>query len=253
MKINTLIALGLVALLAACTTAPVTGRNQLILLTDGEAAQLGAQAFSDISAQMRESRNRTLIQVVNRVGRDIVLASSLADLNWQFKVFEDDTPNAFALPGGYVGVNEGLFRVATTDAQLAAVLGHEVGHVIARHGAESVSRQALLQIGLEGISAGAGLSAGSSELMAAAATLGVTLPFGRTQESEADFIGLDLMARAGYDPRAAVQVWQNMEAEGSGSIEFLSTHPSPGRRSDEIAARLPDVMPIYEASRRRRR
>jgi len=252
MKIKMLAAFAALALVAGCTTAPVTGRNQLILVSDGEAAQLGAQAFGQISDQLTESTNRQLTSLVRRVGQDIVSASALNNQKWEFKLFEDDTPNAFALPGGYIGVHTGLFKVATTDAQLAAVLGHEVGHVIARHSAESISRSALLEMGLSTVVSSSGLSAGSAELLAAGATLGVVLPFGRDQESEADTIGLELMARAGYDPRAAVQVWQNMEREaGDGGLEFLSTHPSPGRRSQEIAAYLPNVMPIYEASQRR--
>ncbi|MCZ6764415.1 MAG: M48 family metallopeptidase [Alphaproteobacteria bacterium] len=257
MKIKLLAVFGaltlMAALVGACTTAPVTGRSQMILMSDGEAAQLGAQAFRQISADMRESKNPRYNQVVRRVGHDIVSASSLSNLNWQFKVFEDDNPNAFALPGGYIGVHTGMFKVATTDAQLAAVIGHEVGHVIARHGAESMSRQAMLQLGLGVVAGSANMSESGVQLMATAATLGVVLPFSRSQESESDRIGLDLMARAGYDPRAAVQVWQNMEREGGrGTLEFLSTHPSPGRRSEEIAALLPQVMPIYQASPRRR-
>ncbi len=251
MKIKTLASVALIALLAACQSAPVTGRNQLILLSDGEAAQMGADAFKQISADLPESRDRRLRALVERVGGDVASVSSLAGLDWQFKLFEDDTPNAFALPGGFIGVHTGLFKVATTDAQLAAVLGHEVGHVIARHSAESVSRQVMLGTGLQAVTQASGASDGTAQLLATAATLGIILPFGRNQESEADRIGLDLMARAGYDPRAAVQVWENMEAEGGGTLEFLSTHPNPGRRAREISAVLPEVMPIYERSGRR--
>jgi predicted Zn-dependent protease len=252
MKIKALLAISVIFTAAACQSAPVTGRSQLILLSDGEAAQMGAQAFQQISSEMKESDDRRQTRLVREVGAAVAAVSSLSHLDWEFKLFDDDTPNAFALPGGFIGVHTGLFKVATTDAQLAAVLGHEVGHVIARHSAESVSRQALVGTGLDVATQASGLGAGTSQLLAAAATLGVILPFGRTQESEADRIGIDLMAKAGYDPRAAVQVWENMAREsGGGTLEFLSTHPDPGRRAQEIAAALPEVMPIYERSNKR--
>jgi predicted Zn-dependent protease len=162
-------------------------------------------------------------------------------------VIENDEPNAFALPGGKVGVNTGLFQVAKNDDQLAAVMGHEVAHAIARHGAERMSQQVLMQVGLAGL--GVATDQTTAGLAAQAATLVVTLPYSRTQEAEADHIGLIYMAEAGYDPRQAVALWQNFEAFGGGNPpEFLSTHPAPGSRIENLKRLLPEVMPIYEAN-----
>jgi predicted Zn-dependent protease len=252
MRLRAKIATGLlmVAVLAGCQAAPVTGRQQLIVLPESQDAQLGLQAYEQILAESTISNDQALNRRVQEVGRRIAAASPQPDWDWQFTLIENDEPNAFALPGGKVGVNTGLFQVAQNDDQLAAVMGHEVAHAIARHGAERMSQQVLMQAGLAGL----GIATGPAyaELAAQAATLAVILPYSRTQEAEADHIGLIYMAEAGYDPREAIVLWQNFEAFGGARPpEFLSTHPAPGSRIDNLRRLLPEVMPIYEASRQR--
>lgn len=242
-------AVGLSIAVAACTNAPVTGRRQLILLPEAQAEQMGVEAYRQIKSEKGVSTDPRYTGPVNEIGRRIADVSGQSGLPWEFTVFQDDEPNAFALPGGKVGVNTGLFKVAKTDAQLAAVMAHEVGHAIAKHSAERVSRQALVQFGQQAL--GAQFPA-MTDLFAQAATLGLILPFTRDQEAEADQIGLMLMARAGYDPRAAVELWRNFEAAGgSRPPEFLSTHPAPGSRIRNLQAAMPKALAEYEHSRYR--
>jgi predicted Zn-dependent protease len=239
------------ALLGSCQEAPVTGRNQLILLPESQDAELGLNAYQEILAQSKISKDSELNQRVQEVGRRIAEASPHPEWDWQFTVIEDETPNAFALPGGKVGVHTGLFKVAENDAQLAAVMGHEVGHAIARHGAERMSQQMVVQGGLGAAGAVLGTQVGSSEqivqLAAQAATLGVILPFSREQEAEADHIGVLLMAEAGYDPRESIELWRNFEElGGERQPEFLSTHPSPGSRIERLETLMPEAVKVYE-------
>jgi len=237
----------LLVLLAGCSTAPVTGRQQLILVSEQEIAEQGRVAYQQILTEKGTSTNSQLNASVQRVGERIVAAADVPAWNWRFAVIDDPTPNAFALPGGYVGVNSGLFQVVEDENQLAAVIGHEIGHVAARHHAERMSREALVQTGVSTVAGGTGLA----DVMAAGATLGLILPFTRDQESEADAIGLRYMAQAGYDPRAALQVWRNFQRlGGSGGPQFLATHPAPAERLKRLEALMPEAMAIYESSRR---
>jgi metalloendopeptidase OMA1, mitochondrial len=244
------VALSLAAIVAACQQAPVTGRQQFILLPESQDAQMGLQAYQEIKQESEISRNSELNRRVQRVGRRIAEVSPHPEWDWEFTLFENDEPNAFALPGGKVGVNTGLFRVAKNDDQLAAVMGHEVAHAIARHGAERMSQGLLAQ----GLGAGAVLGGVNPQIVdvaAQAATLGVILPYSRTQESEADHIGLLYMAEAGYDPREAVELWRNFEAlGGERPPEFLSTHPSEGTRIERLQELMPEAMEVYRANRR---
>jgi predicted Zn-dependent protease len=251
MTLRARLTIGLVcAALAACQAAPITGRNQLIVMPESQDAQLGLDAYQQILAESEISSDPELNRRVQEVGRRIAAASPQPDWDWQFTVIEDDEPNAFALPGGKVGVNTGLFQVAQNDDQLAAVMGHEVAHAIARHGAERMSQQVLMQAGLAGL--GIATDATTAGLAAQAATLAVTLPYSRTQEAEADHIGLIYMAKAGYDPRQAVVLWQNFESfGGERPPEFLSTHPAPGSRIANLQSLLPQAMPVYEANRQK--
>jgi predicted Zn-dependent protease len=224
----------LAALAAACATAPLTQRSQLILVSPGYESRLGAQAFETVSKKGKRSRDPALTAVLERVGRRVASASGI-QAEWEFAVFEEDkTVNAFALPGGKVGVYTGLLPVAETEAGLAAVLAHEVAHVVARHGAERLSQGLLAQFGAAAIQIGMGgndpvVTRGVLQAYGLGATVGVLLPWGRTQEAEADYIGLILMAKAGYDPHAALSLWERMQKkEGrQRAPEFLSTHPGP--------------------------
>jgi predicted Zn-dependent protease len=242
--------LWLTVMLAACQQAPVTGRQQLILLPESQDAQMGLQAYQQIKEESRISRDPGLNDRVQRVGRRIAAVSPHPEWQWEFTVFENDEPNAFALPGGKVGVHTGLFKVAENDDQLAAVMGHEVAHAIARHGAERMS-QGLLAQGLGAVAVGGGVNPQIVEVAAQAATLGVILPYSRTQEAEADHIGLLYMAAAGYDPREAITLWQNFDKLGGGRPpEFLSTHPAPGSRIENLQKLMPEAMEVYQASGR---
>ena len=179
----------------------------------------------------------------------IARASDLPDIPYTVSVLDSPVVNAFALPGGKVGVNTGLFKVAKDDNQLATVMAHEVGHAIARHGSERMSQQMAVQAGLAGLGIAGGQAAQYAELAAAAATLGVILPFSRTQEAEADHIGVVMMAKAGYDPRASVTLWENFaKLGGPRQPEFLSTHPAPTSRIENLKALMPEAMAIYKKS-----
>jgi metalloendopeptidase OMA1, mitochondrial len=243
-------AVAALGLLAGCQAAPVTGRQQLIVLPESQDAQMGLEAYQQILSESSISNDADLNRRVQEVGRRIAAASPHPEWEWQFTLIENDEPNAFALPGGKVGVNTGLFQVAKNDDQLAAVVGHEVAHAIARHGAERMSQQVLMQVGLAGL--GVATGPGYASVAAQAATLGIILPYSRTQESEADHIGLIYMAEAGYDPREAIALWQNFESYGGQRPpEFLSTHPAPGSRIQNLQSLLPEAMPIYEANRQK--
>ncbi len=245
-------AFGLVLGIAACQAAPITGRNQLILMSAQQEASLGAEAYQQIRDEQVVSNDAELTRRMNEIGRRIAQASDQPGLPWEFTLFEDESANAFALPGGKVGVNTGLFDIAMNDAQLATVLAHEIGHVLARHSSERMSRQLLVQGGLAVFGAGVGgNSQAYVQLASQAATLGVVLPFTREQESEADRIGLIYMARAGYDPRQAIELWRNFEAAGGERPpEFLSTHPAPGTRIQLLQQFMPEALSIYEQNRR---
>ena len=175
--------------------------------------------------------------------------------DWEIQIFEDETPNAFALPGGRIGVHTGLFEVAVNADQLAAVIGHEVAHVIARHGNERISTSYVATAGLSVVEIWMGDKDPKDrenilQLLGVGATIGVMLPFSRTHESEADILGLELMARAGFDPRASVDLWQNMVAAGGGAPpEFLSTHPSGETRIRDLQANMPGAMGLYDEAR----
>lgn len=238
-------------LLASCATSP-TGRTQLILLDDKQMNQMGVAAFAEYRREHKTLADAASQRYVRCIA-DALLRTAPAELRglqWQVEVFEDDDPNAFALPGGHIGVHSGMLKVASSNDQLAAVIGHEIGHVLARHSAERVSQQFAAQTALtvaDGLAKG--YTQNSGILMAAlgvGAQVGVLLPYSRLHESEADRIGLGLAARAGFDPAAAIQLWRNMErAAGGGGLEFLSTHPSHSSRIEDIRKALPEAEGTY--------
>ena len=245
----------LLLLVAGCATAPYTRRSQLMIVSADEEMKLGAEAYQEVLGKSRVVTTPERTAPVEAVGRRIARATDHPEYAWQFALLDDPKEqNAFALPGGKVAVYTGLLPVAQTTTGLAVVLGHEIAHVIARHGAERMSQGAVAQAGGSALGALFGGGPGTSAILAAyglGAQVGVLLPYGRTQESEADHIGLLLMARAGYDPRAALAFWQRMErAGGDGPPEFLSTHPSHGTREQQIAAWLPEALRYYAAAPR---
>ena len=243
---------------AACQTAPITGRSQLIILPEPQEVQMGVQAYQEILKKSKISRDPQQNELVTRVGSRIAQATGRTDYKWEFTVIQDDKQvNAFALPGGKVAVYTGILPVTKDEAGLATVMGHEVAHAIARHGGERVSQGLLVQGGL--IAAQVAMANRDPQtvqlvtgLLGAGAAVGVVLPFSRAQESEADRLGLIYMAKAGYDPRAAIGFWQRMEqaAQRRGNPpEFLSTHPSHGTRVRQIEQWIPEAMQHYQPSR----
>lgn len=244
----------LLLILAACMTAPVTGRRQLSLVGEGQMTQLGISAFEQMKKETPISRDPKLNELVQRVGRRIAAASSndLPNAQWEFVVFDSPEANAFCLPGGKVGVYTGILPITKDEAGLATVIGHEVAHASAQHGAERMSHALAAETG--GRLMGVALSAADPKVQAlmglaypAIAQVGVILPYGRKQESEADHIGLIYMARAGYNPEAAVQFWQrfaqfNQQSGKSSVPSFLRTHPVDEVRIRQIQGWLPEAQ-----------
>jgi len=246
----------LLTLALACTTSPL-GRQQLTLLPDSQMNAMGLSAWEETKASEPVETDPAINAYVRCVADAIVAVTSdqTGVGDWEVVVFRNDTPNAFALPGGHIGVYTGLLKVAVTADQLAAVIGHEVSHVIARHGNERVSEGMVAQLGLGVIDIAVG-NPDSPEhqqlmsLLGLGAQVGVLLPFSRSHESEADLMGLDVMARAGFDPRASIDLWENMSSAGGGQPpEFLSTHPSHGTRIADLQARMSEALPLYEEAR----
>ena len=259
MRVRPVLISGLVAIaatmLAACQTVPITGRSQLQLLGERQEVQMGLTAFRDTLKKEKISKDPKLNAQLLRVGRRIAEATGKREYQWEFKVVENDKMvNAFALPGGKVAVYTGILPVTRDDAGLAAVLGHEVAHAIARHGGERVSQQ----LAVEGFVAAAAIGLAEKDsnratlyagLLGVGATVGVLLPYSRLQESEADRLGLIFMAKAGYDPRSAVAFWRRMAAMGKGKSsppEFLSTHPADQARVRELEKWLPEALSYYK-------
>jgi predicted Zn-dependent protease len=218
---------------------------------------MGLQSYQEVLRKAKLSTDPALNEKVGRVGTRIAEATGRKDLRWEFKVIEDQQANAFALPGGKVAVYTGILPITRDDAGLAAVLGHEVAHAIARHGAERLSQDLLVQVGLAGTMTALSnrdpktvQSVGA--LLGAGASVGLLLPWGRGQESEADHLGLIYMAKAGYDPHAARDLWVRMAEASKGSgkpPEFLSTHPSEATRIKQIEGWLPEAMQYYRPNR----
>lgn len=252
------LALAAGASLAACATSPM-GRDQLILFPDDQIAEMGVTAYQELKSSTPVSRDSGASRYVNCVADALTQAlpdGSPAQPEWEVTVFADDQINAFALPGGKIGVYQGLLGVAENQDQLATVIAHEIAHVLSRHSNERISTQYATSTGLELASVLAGQSTPAKQtlfgLLGVGAQVGVLLPFGRKQESEADLIGLELMARAGFDPRQSVDLWQNMGAAGGGGPpEFLSTHPSGETRIRTLQQHLPNVLPLAEQARTR--
>jgi predicted Zn-dependent protease len=238
-----------VVLFAACATAPYTGRSQLMLVSESQEASLGDEAYRYILRDSVVIRSPGAESVVRKVGAKIAAAANKPEYKWEFTVINDpDTVNAFALPGGKVAVYTGIFGPAQDEAGLAVVMGHEVAHALARHPAERMSQGLIPQLVGTGLSIALGNNPGLANLVMQAYGIGVALPFSRSQETEADRIGLILMAKAGYDPRVAIGLWERMEKKDGGKgapPEFLSTHPGYETRIQQLRSFLPEAMTYY--------
>ncbi|KFN48832.1 M48 family metallopeptidase [Arenimonas composti] len=247
---------------ACATTTSPTGRTQYVgAVSQQQLDQLGAQAFEQLKQQKRHNVDAVQTRRVRCIVDALVarLPAEQRRVGWETALFVDAEANAFALPGGKVGVYEGIFQVARDDDQLAAVLAHEIAHVVARHHDERLTRQAGAQGAVQLVGALLGTRYGDNVVGAATqggsilAQTGFLLPGSRVQEDEADIVGQRLMADAGYDPRAAVNLWQNMlAASPSRPPQFLSTHPDPTARIAQMQRRAGELGPVYEAARGRR-
>lgn len=250
-----ILSIAAVALLASCSKSP-TGRTQFAFMSDSKLAQMGAQSFEQMKTEIPETDNEALISfaqcVADQITPNVSKAAHAGD--WEVVVFESDQINAFALPGGKIGVYTGILKVTENQEQLAAIMGHEVAHVIAKHSNERMSSNQAAA----GIQALAGIALGDQDAQTRKYALagiglglqyGLLMPYGRSHEKEADLIGQDLMARSGFDPKAAIDLWHNMAKASKGSPpEFLSTHPSHDTRIDKLTSNLAVATPLYEHS-----
>jgi metalloendopeptidase OMA1, mitochondrial len=247
-----LLALLLLAV-AACETVPLTGRSQLLLVSEGEETRIGVDAYRGILNKSKISSDPRLNDQVMRVGRRIADATGRRDYEWECKVLDDPQANAFCLPGGKVAVYTGILPITRDDAGLAAVLGHEVAHAVARHGGERMSQTILVQSSLAATQT---VLAGNdpvvvqsvTALLGAGASVGLLLPWSRSQESDADHLGLIYMAKAGYNPIAARDLWARMGDASRNSAAppaLLSTHPSAATRVTQIEGWTPEALQYY--------
>ena len=246
-------------LLTGCETVTETGRSQLNLVSADEETKLGMTAFQEAKQKTPISRDTNAAAMVQRAGQRIAAVASLPNAQWEFVLFDSPEANAWCLPGGKVGVYSGILPITKDEAGLATVIGHEVAHATAHHGAERMSQQMVAQLG--GSAAGALVSGKSQQTQAlvgqaygVATQVGVLLPYSRQQEAEADYIGLLYMARAAYDPAAAVAFWErfseyNRQHGGSQGLSFLRTHPLDAQRIQNLKAQLPNAQAEYQKAR----
>ncbi len=244
-------------LVQACSTSP-TGRSQMIFRSDTELAAEASRQFAEMRASIPLETDRATIDYVHCVATAIVdvLDPEYRSLDWDMAIFDHEAVNAFAMPGGKIGVMTGILEAADNQDRLAAVIGHEIAHVTARHSNERASRSPVANVGIQvaAVLLGGGHSGATYtayEALNAGAALGIMLPFSRAQESEADVIGLEFMARAGFDPRESVALWQNMSAATGGKkeAEFLSTHPSSDKRIDALVSQFGPTLALYNEAR----
>jgi len=239
-------------IVVSCSTSP-TGRSQMIWKSDAELEAQSARAFNQMRAGMPLSTDRRKIDFVACVAEGVVavLEPPYDEIEWELAVFDSESVNAFAMPGGKIGVFTGILEITENQHQLAAVIGHEIAHVTARHSNERASRASMTNVGIDvaaiilgGGNRGATYTA--QQALGAGAALGISLPHTRGQESEADVIGLEYMAKAGFDPRESVTLWQRMDATTDKKpAEFVSTHPSSESRIEALVSQWPKTLPLY--------
>lgn len=259
-----LIAALICSFLISCATVPITGRQTLNLVPASELIMMADQQYAEILKKSKLSTDPAKVGLVKKVGSRIAAASEnfmrqtgreaqVSNYKWEFNLIEDDeTVNAWCMPGGKVAVYTGILPITQDEAGLAVVVGHEVAHALARHGDERMSQQMLMQLGGMGLTlALAKQPALTQQIFSAAygvgANLGFILPYSRIQETEADRIGISLMAMSGYDPNAAIPLWERMNrAGGARTPEFLSTHPNPESRIENIQKLIPEALRYYK-------
>lgn len=249
-------------LLTGCGSVPVTGRKQVLLVSDQEVLSSSLTQYKDYIKSAPRSTSKTKSAMVTRVGKRIAaateqylrshgLADEIKNFAWEFNLVKDNQINAFCMPGGKIVVYEGLMKLVTSDDELAVVIGHEVAHAVAKHSNERMSQQILTQYGAQILNQSlsqksAAIQAIANNVYGIGAQYGMMLPFSRKHESEADYMGLIFMTIAGYNPDIATGFWQKMSAGGGSSVpEFMSTHPSDATRIKNIQAALPSIKAEY--------
>lgn len=249
---------GVSSCLCGCRTAPVTRRPQLMLMPESQEITLGVQAYQETISSQPASSDARLVSMVNRVGERIASVSGRNDYQWEFRLIADQTQNAFCLPGGKVAIHEGILPICQDEAGLAVVMSHEIAHALARHGGERMSQNMAVD-GAKMIAEKivGTYAADKQQLLMQAygvgSKYGILLPYSRRQESEADHIGLNLMAEAGYDPTVAPGFWTRFGnlKQGEQQSEFLSTHPTDQRRAADLQNLMNEASTIYAASRQK--
>jgi predicted Zn-dependent protease len=234
--------------LLLATAGLVLGGCALPLASYSEIASQGDAEFRKIKAQTPVSTDTARRAYVRCVANAIIreLPEPWSDEDWEIEVFEDEDINAFALPGGHIGVFSGMFKVAENQDQLAALIGHEIAHVTENHALERYNREATTRVGVTGVAIATGTGQAGFDLANMVATLGLSLPFSRGEESEADTVGLQFMAAAGFDPRESVKLWQNMQKKSKlGPPAMLSTHPSSADRIERLIKEFPPTLQLY--------
>jgi predicted Zn-dependent protease len=240
--------------LASCATIPVSGRRSFNVVPEEQELTLGVEAYKEVVTKAKISKDASALAMVRRVGERIAQVSDRPDYQWEYTLIDDPkTQNAFCLPGGKVAVYTGILPITKNETGLAVVLGHEIAHAIAKHGAERMSQELLLNLGGQTLEAAmhdkpAETRQAALQAFGLGATVGAILPFGRSQESEADRIGLIYMSKAGYDPHEALAFWKRMEAASSGQAppQFLSTHPSHETRIHNLEKWMPEAEQIFK-------
>ncbi|MBE6287666.1 MAG: M48 family metallopeptidase [Mediterranea massiliensis] len=254
----------MVALLlwTGCGSVPVTGRKQILLVSDQEVLASSLTQYNDYMKSAPRSASKAQSAMVTRVGKKIAtateqylrangLSSEIGNFAWEFNLVKDEQINAFCMPGGKIVVYEGLMKLVSSDDELAVVIGHEVAHAVAKHSNERMSQQILTQYGAQVLSQSlsnksAAIQKIAGQVYGIGAQMGVMLPFSRKHETEADYMGLIFMTMAGYNPDVAIGFWKKMAAGGSKVPEFMSTHPSDSRRINDIENALPKIKATYQ-------
>lgn len=244
---------GAVLFIVGCTTAPVTQRRQLLVMSEEKENAMGLTAYQEVLKEETLTKNEAAAAMVRRVGERIAAVANRPDFEWEFNLIDSPTQNAFCLPGGKVAVYTGILPVCQNEAGLAVVMSHEVAHAIARHGGERMSHQAVEIKAKEALQYVMREKSDETQKIVlaaygAGAQYGAILPYSRKHELEADHIGVMLMAKAGYDPSEAPEFWERFageKQEGATPMEFLSTHPSDARRSAALRELLPEAMGLY--------
>lgn len=248
--------------LAACGSVPLTGRKQVLLVSDQEVLEAGLSQYNEYMSTAKKSKDLVSTAKVKLVGGKLAVAteayllkngftSEIANLKWEFNLVESDEVNAFCMPGGKIVVYEGLLDVARTEAELAVVLGHEIGHAVAKHSNERISQQIMAQYGMAIVSAALSEKSEAVQnvgvsVFGLGAELGVMLPYSRKHEYEADYMGIVFMEMAGYDSDSALDFWTRMAAGGMETTDLFSTHPSDSKRIAQLKKRIPEAKEVAQ-------